>query len=187
METVLTRASESILFGQKSIKNGSKEPEKLMVSCLGARCRRFKSCHSDQKITDGACPCLWFFVWCVDLNLFCQAKCRFTYPARRLTGSLVRRSAWASRSEAELPCHSDHRQCRLPISGVVTANFFIHHAMVKFVMNTRTIFRSLCTKNQSFSQDYNWFFVYYLQLILLLILICKITAKLFDGDSGIFT
>ena len=51
---------------------------------------------------------LLIFDWCVKLKLFCEAKCRFAFPARRSTSSLVRQRAWESRSVAKLPCHSDH-------------------------------------------------------------------------------
>ena len=36
-----------------------------------------------------------------------EAKCRFEFPARGSTSSLVRQRAWESRSVAKLPCHSD--------------------------------------------------------------------------------
>ena len=45
-------------------------------------------------------------------GLFCEAKCRFAFPARRSKSSLVRRRAWESRSAAKLPCHSDQKSKR---------------------------------------------------------------------------
>ena len=49
VETVLTRAPESIDFGLKSPEKPCKARKKSVQICLGARCRRFESCHSDQK------------------------------------------------------------------------------------------------------------------------------------------
>ena len=74
---------------------------------LGRRCRRFESCHSDQKSKREDEPLSCFFDWCVNLKLFCEVKCRFAFPTRRSTSSLVRQRAWESRSVAKLPCHSD--------------------------------------------------------------------------------
>ena len=49
METVLTRALESTVFGLKSIEKSWKSRKKSVSFCLGARCCRFESCHFDQK------------------------------------------------------------------------------------------------------------------------------------------
>ena len=43
METVRTRAPESIVFGHKSPEKPPKSRKKSVQICLGARCRRFKS------------------------------------------------------------------------------------------------------------------------------------------------
>ena len=107
VETVRTRASESIVFGLKSPEKPCKSRKKSVQICLGRRCRRFESCHSDQKSKREEEPLSCFFDWCVNLKLFCEAKCRFAFPARRSTSSLVRQRAWESRSVAKLPCHSD--------------------------------------------------------------------------------
>ena len=48
METVLTRASESIVFGLKSTKKSTKVVKKRWCICSGRRSRRFESCHLDQ-------------------------------------------------------------------------------------------------------------------------------------------
>ena len=45
---------------------------------------------------------------------------------------------WGSRGRRFKSCHSDHRQCRLPISGFVTAEFFIYHTMVKLVRSIQS-------------------------------------------------
>ena len=49
VETVLERAHESSDFRLKSIKNHSKTLILQGILRLGRRCRRFESCHSDQK------------------------------------------------------------------------------------------------------------------------------------------
>ena len=49
VETVLLRAPESTDFRLKSIKKMRKSRKKSVSFCLGPRCRRFKSCHSDQN------------------------------------------------------------------------------------------------------------------------------------------
>ena len=49
VETVLTRASESIVFGYKSPEKPPKSRKKSAQISLGRRCRRFESCHSDQN------------------------------------------------------------------------------------------------------------------------------------------
>ena len=48
VETVLTRAPESIVFGLKSPEKPCKSSKKSVQICLGARCCRFESCHFDQ-------------------------------------------------------------------------------------------------------------------------------------------
>ena len=48
VETVWTRASESTVFGLKSTENMRKTRKKSVSFCLGRRCRRFESCHSDH-------------------------------------------------------------------------------------------------------------------------------------------
>ena len=49
METVLTRASESIVFGLKSTKKSTKVVKKRWRICSGRRSRKFESCHLDHK------------------------------------------------------------------------------------------------------------------------------------------
>lgn len=49
METVRTRASESIVLGLKSTKKSTKVVKKRWRICSGPRGRKFESCHSDQK------------------------------------------------------------------------------------------------------------------------------------------
>ena len=73
---------------------------------------------------------LLFFACRVDSKLFCEAKCRFAFPARRSTSSLVRRRAWESRSVVKLPCHSDQNLC------------FMHQKISPF-RKIRTVFRLL--------------------------------------------
>ena len=53
MEAVLLRAPESTDFRLKSIKKMRKSRKKSVSFCLGPRCRRFESCHSDQKRKEG--------------------------------------------------------------------------------------------------------------------------------------
>ena len=50
METVLTRASESIVFGLKSIKKSTKVVKKRWRICSGTGDRGFESRRFDQKI-----------------------------------------------------------------------------------------------------------------------------------------
>ena len=49
METVRTRASESIVFGLKSTKKSTKVVKKRWRICSGRRSRKFESCHLDHK------------------------------------------------------------------------------------------------------------------------------------------
>ena len=51
VETVLVRAPESIVLGRGSPEKPPKSSKKSVQISLGARCRRFESCHSDQKKT----------------------------------------------------------------------------------------------------------------------------------------
>ena len=76
-----------------------------------------------------------FFDWCVNLKLFCIAKCRFAFPARSSTSSLVRRRAWESRSEAELPCHSDQKMTVILIQNC--SHFFIHYGVMAYHHRTK--------------------------------------------------
>ena len=48
VETVRTRAPESIVFGYESPEKPCKSRKKSVYISLGPGCRRFKSCHSDQ-------------------------------------------------------------------------------------------------------------------------------------------
>ena len=48
VETVLTRAFESIVFGHESPEKPCKSRKKSAQISLGRRCRRFESCHSDH-------------------------------------------------------------------------------------------------------------------------------------------
>ena len=52
VETVLTRASESIVFGLKSTKKSTKVVKKRWRICSGRRSRKFESCHLDQKTAE---------------------------------------------------------------------------------------------------------------------------------------
>ena len=79
METMFTRASESTDFGLKSPEKPCKLSKKSVYISLGRRCRRFESCHSDQKRENSPCGCFLFFAWFVGSVLFCVAKCRFAY------------------------------------------------------------------------------------------------------------
>ena len=49
VETVLTRASESTVFGLKSTKKSTKVVKKRWRICSGRGSRRFESCHLDHK------------------------------------------------------------------------------------------------------------------------------------------
>ena len=60
MEIVLTRAPESSDFRLKSIKNHSTPLILQGFYGLGRRCRRFESCHSDQKSAENEAFCPTF-------------------------------------------------------------------------------------------------------------------------------
>ena len=62
---------------------------------LGARCRRFESCHSDQKRENDPCGCFLFFAWCVDSKVIAK--------------QMQVRIPKVSQSVAKLPCHSSLR------------------------------------------------------------------------------
>ena len=47
-------ARKSTVFGQKSTESHAKWGKRPLLLSLGRRCRRFESCHSDQKATEGA-------------------------------------------------------------------------------------------------------------------------------------
>ena len=49
VETVLTRASESTVFGLKSTIKSTKVVKKRWRICSGRRSRKFESCHLDHK------------------------------------------------------------------------------------------------------------------------------------------
>ena len=49
METVLTRASESIVFGLKNTEKPCKSSKKSVQICSGRRSRKFESCHLDHR------------------------------------------------------------------------------------------------------------------------------------------
>jgi len=54
------------------------------------------------------------------MRTWLRSNCKFAFPARRSTSSLVRRRAWESRSEAELPCHlKKHRGAFVPLCFLV--------------------------------------------------------------------
>ena len=60
METVLTRALESIAFGHESPENPPKSMKKLSSYASGRRSRKFESCHLDQKSKGSKCSPLIF-------------------------------------------------------------------------------------------------------------------------------
>ena len=78
METVLVRAPESINFGHESPEKPCKSRKKSAQISLGARCRRFESCHSDQKSNLTLAVELLFCLMC-QFGSVLQSKSRFAY------------------------------------------------------------------------------------------------------------
>ena len=123
METVLVRALESTVFGHESPEKPCKSSKKSVSFCLGARCRRFESCHSDQKRENSPSGCFLFFAWCVNSALFCKAK------AGSHTIGITKRSVVTLSFRPKKSYHFD-------------TTFFIHYGVMVYL---RTI--SVCSLN----------------------------------------
>ena len=89
VETVRTRASESIVFGLKSIKKSTKVVKKRWRICSGPRGRVFESPHSDQKkFTDGLPSVI--FLLCSNMLRICDL----------LRHEPIRDQGWASENNS---------------------------------------------------------------------------------------
>ena len=72
VETVLTRASESTVFGLKSTKKSTKVVKKRWRICSGRRSRKFESCHLDHKKQASLADACFLCHGCV-VELGCEA------------------------------------------------------------------------------------------------------------------
>ena len=76
METVRTRASESIVFGLKSTKKSTKVVKKRWCICSGTGGREFESRHFDQKYGESiALPIFLFVVPRLDKFRVAECEC----------------------------------------------------------------------------------------------------------------
>ena len=81
METVRTRASESIVFGLKSTKKSTKVVKKRWCICSGTGGREFESRHFDQKYGESIALPIFLFV-VPRLDKFRVAECECAYSAQ---------------------------------------------------------------------------------------------------------
>jgi len=110
VETVRTRASESIVFGLKSPQKSQKSLKNQVCNSSGRRSRRFESCHLDHKESTALAAVLSLCLGWRGGEHDLRSKCRFAFAARRSASSLVRRRACKSSRNARIPCHLDHKK-----------------------------------------------------------------------------
>ena len=110
VETVLTRASESIVFGLKSIKKSTKVVKKQWRICSGRRSRKFESCHLDQKGRTAHvavlpfCLCVAFSAWL----LLCNNASSVSPPGDRR--ACTAGAGRVNLRQRRTPCHLDHKK-----------------------------------------------------------------------------
>ena len=121
METVLTRASESTVFGLKSTRKSTKVVKKRWRICSGTGGREFESRHFDQKYGESIalpiflfvvpqldkfraaeCECANFAGECVKLACKTSAKlfCRRQSPRHTLFLARIDSNSYCEQSEA---------------------------------------------------------------------------------------
>ena len=76
-ETQIYRCLKSTGNRLKSTEKHYKSPEKIFSNCLGPRCRRFESCHSDQVVADFVSFATTFY-----LKVIAHSLRRSSFPNR---------------------------------------------------------------------------------------------------------
>ena len=145
--------------GENRILSGFEQQLDIFSGCsavgsalaLGARCRRFESCHSDQKRENDPCGCFLFFAWCVNSKLLCvaQAGSHTEGITKRsvVTLSFRPKGLYSHRMEAFSFWSDSRLRCMLRIPNLVCYSADGHAELTQCCIPTK---RSLFTSNGGF-------------------------------------